>query len=370
MGQLASGIAHGFNNVLTAILGYSQFGITALGPTHPVTDHLKTIRLATERAINLTDQLLVFSRRKPIEEKVFDLNSLLIDQGKLVNSVLGAGIELVVLPEPNPIIIKVDCNQMAQVLLNLAINAKDAMPRGGKLTITTSTVTVDAQQLESNPEAIKGQFVLLSVSDNGVGMNEGTRSHIFEPFFTTKEIGKGTGLGLATCYGFVKQCGGFVEVESELGAGTEFKLFLPITDEIGLDPEPLSDNATSSGGNETILLVEDEPLILAYASQALRREGYRVLEATNGEEAIELAKGLSGDEIHLLLSDVVMPRMGGLELADRFQYIKPRLPVLFTSGYADQSEFGSVRNPAVVGFLAKPYSPKSLSLKVREILDK
>ena len=329
------------------------------GPAKPGESAAEYVaRLASEKAVNLTNQLLIFSRGRPVQESVFDLNELLIDHGNMLKGNIGPGIELVVLPNSEPVHINLDVDQMTHLLMNLTINARDAMPRGGKIIIYTSKVTVDENQANLIPDAVNGQCVRLSVRDNGIGMTEEIRPYIFEPFFTTKEVGKGTGLGLATCYGFIKQCGGFIEVESELGRGTCFRVFIPLTDESHDAPEASVDDLKLPGGSETVLLVEDESLILIYASKVLRDEGYRVLEVANGEQALDLTKNLAGDESHLLLSDVVMPRMGGLELAERFRDVNPSVPVLFTSGYADQSEFSWVLKTAAVGFLPKPYDPK------------
>ena len=376
LGRLAGGVAHDFNNLLTAILSYAKLGTMALPPAHPVASHMRAISEAADRAASLTGQLLAFSRRQPIEPKVINLNDLTIGLDRMLRQLTGAGIELVFLLEPDLAPVKVDPSQMAQVLINLAVNARDAMPGGGKLIIKTATVAPDPPGTPNLPEAHSGRQVMLSVTDTGIGMTEETKSRVFEPFFTTKEAGKGTGLGLTTCYGFIKQSGGLIEVCSELGKGTTFDIYLPVA-EFYLPVAEQTDDARSvkdgvdrlPRGSETVLVVEDEPLILDVVSHTLRDQGYRVLEAANGEEAMRVARAHPDEEIHLLLTDLVMPQMGGRELAERLMAVRPKTKVVFTSGYVDDPLLRYSAPHEFNAFMQKPFLPDAVAFKVREILD-
>ena len=369
VGQLAGGVAHDFNNLLTVIMGYSQLSLQEAPPDSPISNHLQEIQKATERAANLTNQLLAFSRHQVIEPKVIDLNDLVINTDNMLRRLIEEDIELVILPATGLEPVKADPGQIEQVLVNLAVNAQDAMPAGGKLTIETANVTLDAEYVRQHGEASLGRHVMLAVSDNGMGMDEEVQDHIFEPFFTTKEVGNGTGLGLATCYGIVQQSGGHIEVCSEPGQGTSFKVYLPVTEETyEVQPEIL-DSSIYPQGKETVLLAEDEPLVRSMAATVLRNRGYEVLEAANGEEALRVVEQHGGEGIHLLLTDVVMPQMGGPELAEKLNANHPDIKVLFTSGYT--GEYLSQLNTLTTGteFLAKPYLPDALVVKVREVLD-
>ncbi|MBN1995050.1 MAG: PAS domain S-box protein [Anaerolineae bacterium] len=370
VGTLAGGIAHDFNNLLTAIMGYSGLALDTLSPDNPTYNDIQGIQKTAERAANLTRQLLAFARRQMIELRVLNLNELILNMGKMLHRLIGEDIELVTIPTPNLGLVKIDPGQFEQVLVNLAINARDAMPNGGKLTIETANVTLDWPYAQQHAEVVPGEYIMLAVSDNGVGMTEEVQDHIFEPFFTTKEVNKGTGLGLATCFGIVKQSDGHIWVYSEPGKGTTFKVYLPRI----LEPEtasPFKHNAFSDlpRGKETVLLVEDEFAVRDLAARMLRQQGYKLLEAANGHEALRLAQKMSEEKIDLLVTDVIMPRLGGRDLAHRLKATHPSLKVLFTSGYADNAiVHHGVLEPGLA-FLQKPFSPEMLVRKVREVLD-
>ncbi|HLK57532.1 MAG TPA: PAS domain S-box protein [Chthonomonadaceae bacterium] len=368
IGRLAGGVAHDFNNILTAILGYTELAEAEMSPNLPAYGFLQNVRTAGERATALTRQLLAFARKQIIAPKVLRLNDLILDVSRLLRRLIGEHIELVVLPTHNLHSVRVDPGQMEQVLINLVVNARDAMPHGGKITIETHNVVLDEVYARQRPEVTPGPYALLAISDTGGGIAPEIQSHIFEPFFTTKEIGKGTGLGLATCYGIVKQNGGHIWVYSEPGQGTSFKIYLPCTEEESLPSSPPEILSTLPHGSETILLVEDEELVRGIAAQTLRTQGYRVVEASNGSEALRLAQEMTG-EIHLLITDVVMPQMGGAELAQRLQALRPVMKILFTSGYTDNAIVHHGRLDPGVHFLSKPFMPVAFAHKVRAVLD-
>jgi PAS domain S-box-containing protein len=370
VGRLAGGIAHDFNNLLTIIKGYSQLSLLDLDESHHLWGNIQEIQKATQRATDLTRQLLAFSRRQILDLKILDLNSLLKDLDKMLRRIIGEDIEPVTLLAEDLGRVKIDPGQMEQVILNLAVNARDAMPSGGKLIIETANVVLDEEYAHAHVGVIPGHYVKLSVSDTGLGMPQEVKEKAFEPFFTTKEKGKGTGLGLSTVYGIVKQSGGNVWVYSEQGHGTTFKIYLPRI-EGELDTLRGTDETDSfPGGSETVLLVEDEPLVRDTANRLLKQQGYRVFEAANGEEALRVAHEHNGDKIHLLLTDVVMPQMGGKELADQLKIMRPDVKVLYTSGYTDDAiVHHGVLDPGT-HFLQKPFSIKTLSQKVREALDR
>jgi PAS domain S-box-containing protein len=370
IGRLAGGVAHDFNNLLTPITGYSQLAISSLSPSDPMRNDLQEIQKAAERAAALTRQLLVFSRRQTLKLQVLNLNNIMLDIGKMIRRLIGEQIELVILPASDLGSVKVDPGQFEQVIVNLAVNARDAMPNGGKLILETTNVTLGEDYAYQHTGITPGDYIMFAVSDTGTGIIDEVKAHLFEPFFTTKEKGKGTGLGLSTVYGIVKQSNGHILVYSELGHGTTFKIYLPRVeekmtaiprrDEIGYMPK----------GNETVLLVEDEPLVRGLAIRVLREQGYNVLEAANGIEALNVAQEHAGEKIHLLLADVVMPQMGGKELADRLKAFRPGIKVLFTSGYTDQAIVQrGLLNP-LFSFLEKPFSSSGLVRQVREILDR
>jgi PAS domain S-box-containing protein len=370
VGRLAGGIAHDFNNILTVIKGYSQLLLNELSEDHPLRDNVEEIRKSTERAENLTRQLLAFSRRQVMEMKVIDLNDLLKNLEKMLCRVIGEDIELTTLLAEDLGRVKFDPGQIEQVILNLAVNARDAMPSGGKLTLETADVELDEAYARSHISVVPGQYVLLSVSDTGGGMPPEVKDRIFEPFFTTKGKGKGTGLGLSTVYGIVKQSGGNIWVYSEPGKGTTFKIYLPRVEE-EVDALPRRDEPSDlPKGNETILLVEDDSSVRDLAVRFLRGQGYTILEATNGNEAIRIARKSKKEKVHLLLTDMVMPQMGGKELVERFRSIHPEIKVLFISGYTDFAITHHGLSEPNTALLQKPFSLTSLAKKVREVLDK
>jgi PAS domain S-box-containing protein len=370
VGRLAGGIAHDFNNLLTVIKGYTQLSLLDLKENNPLWENIQEIQKATERAANLTRQLLAFSRRQILDPKVLDLNSLLRDTEKMLRRMIGEDIELVTRLSEGLGKVKIDPGQIEQVVLNLAVNARDAMPSGGKLTIETANAQSDEGYALTHLGLTPGHYVRLSVSDTGVGMSREVQEKAFDPFFTTKEKGKGTGLGLSTVHGIVTQSGGKIWVYSDPGHGTTFKIYFP-TIEGELDTlDGRNEPDSSPRGSETVLLVEDESSVRDLANRLLKQQGYRVLEAANGEEALRLAQETVGERIHLLLTDVVLPQMSGKELADQLKTFRPDLKVLYTSGYTD---FAVVHHGVLnsgTHFLQKPFSLKTLSQKVREALDR
>ncbi|MCH7620365.1 MAG: response regulator [Chloroflexi bacterium] len=372
IGQLAGGVAHDLNNMLTPIMGYAQMEMAKLPSGDSSSNSLEQIHKAAERAADLTRQLLAFSRRQVVEPKVIDLNDLIIDLDQMLRRLLGQDIELVTLPSGNLDLVEADPGQIEQVIMNLAINARDAMPNGGKLTIETANITLDEPDALQRSEASSGPHVMLSVTDTGRGMTKEVQSRIFEPFFTTKEEGKGTGLGLATCFGIAKQSGGHIEVQSELGQGTTFKLYIPSTESAIEVREESSESETLSvslGGTETVLLAEDEPLVRKLVAEVLRDQGYQVMEAATGQEALEIFQSQEPGSIQMLFTDVVMPQMGGIELAQRVMDIQPNTKVLFASGYTQEPLFLTVDPSQEIRFIQKPFLPDALALKVREVLD-
>jgi PAS domain S-box-containing protein len=367
IGRLAGGIAHDFNNLLTAINGYIELAHDALPADHPITSDLAEAHKAAQRATTLTRQLLAFARKQPIEPHILNLNDLIHDMDKLLRRLIGEDIDLVTQPAADLGQVIADPGQIEQVLVNLAVNARDAMPEGGKLTIETRNIFLDAAYTHGHVNVTEGPYVLLAVSDTGVGMDAEVQSHVFEPFFTTKEPGKGTGLGLATCYGIVKQHGGFIWVYSEVGHGTTIKIYLSrVFEDAAVRPH--TEDQAVPRGTETVLLVEDEVAVRLFAARVLRESGYRVLETTTGDEALHAAQTDAGP-IQLLLTDVVLPQMGGKALAERLAAHYPSLKVLFMSGYADDAIVHHGRLEAGLAFLHKPFSPGVLLRKVREVLD-
>src|SRR5207249_12208023 len=317
IGQLAGGIAHDFNNVLTAILGFTELMLAGLAPNDPARADLVEIKKAGERAAGLTRQLLAFSRKQILQPKVLDINGLITGVEPMLRRLLFEHIDLVMSLKPDIGLIKIEPTQLEQILVNLAVNAADAMPRGGKLTIETANIALDENYQQNHLPVRPGDYVMLAVSDTGVGMDEATSRRIFEPFFTTKEVGKGTGLGLATVYGIVKQSGGYIWVYSEPGRGTTFKIYLPqVTADVPGASEPSSAAGDVSRGWETVLLVEDDEAVRMLARVTLERSGYRVLEAGNPKEAVRTAREFA-EPIHLLLSDVIMPESEGPPLFER-----------------------------------------------------
>jgi len=369
IGQLVGGVAHDFNNLLTPIMGHVYLGTKALPSGHPTRSNLEEINKAAERAASLTHQLLAFSRQQKIEPQVINLNDLITDMDKMLRRLIGEDIELVILNSPGLDLVKVVPGQFEQVLMNLVVNSRDAMPHGGRISIETLNVALDGTFTCQHPDGALGPHVTLSVSDTGIGMSEEVKAHIFEHFFTTKEEGKGTGLGLSTCYGIVQQSGGHMVVQSEPDQGTTFRICLPRTIESADPRESGGDETCLSKGTETVLLTEDEPLVRNTIATILREQGYNVLQATNGDEALHVAQEHASEEIHLLLTDVVMPHLNGVELAKRFRNTRPNARVLFISGYTDDAITHDTELDQGVKFLQKPFSPFLLTRKVREVLD-
>jgi len=368
IGKLAGGVAHDFNNLLTVINGYSDFLLERLATSEPLRSQAGEIRTAAERAAGLTKQLLAFSRRQTIEPRVVDLNTTIRESAPMLQRLIGEDIALKTHLDSSSGQIMADPDQIHQVLMNFAVNARDAMALGGTLDIETTDVELNETiSATIHHDVNPGFYVLMTVTDTGHGMDETTRQHIFEPFFTTKEIGKGTGLGLATVYGIVQQSGGWIEVQSKVGVGTSFKVYLPRIDASQVREEHVVSTVTEKA-SETILLVEDQEAVRSFGVAALKRYGYYVIETADGEEAIAAAGKYSG-ELHLLLTDVVLPGMNGKELAERLKELRPNLKVLFFSGYtADVIAHHGVLNPGVA-FLHKPFSQEELAQKVREVLE-
>ena len=367
VGRLAGGVAHDFNNLLTAILGYADLMEERVSGDEDLSANLREIRTAGQRAAALTRQLLAFSRKQILQPRTLDLNTVVTSIEKMLRRLIGEDIEIVTRLAPSVGSVRADPGQIEQVLVNLAVNSRDAMPRGGTLAIETSDVTLDAGFAAARPGAAPGPHAVLTVRDTGVGMTDDVKAHAFEPFFTTKTKGEGTGLGLATVYGIVKQSGGYVSVESEPGRGTTFRIYLPRVEEPAEPPgeEPASQPPR---GHETILLVEDEEAVRRLSRSVLVARGYTVLEAVSGEEALEAARAHPG-RIHLLLTDLVMPKVGGRELATRLAATRPETKALFVSGYTDEAIAQHGALEPGIAFLQKPFTPLALARKVREVLD-
>jgi len=367
IGRLAAGVAHDFNNLLTAIGGRCYLVLNALTSENPIRREIEIIQDAAERAAKLTHQLLAFSRKQILDPCVLDLNATVTGIEPLLRRMIREDIEIATALDSAAGRVKADAGQIEQVLLNLAVNASDAMPNGGWLTLATGNVTLDEAYARTHAEVEPGPYVMLSVSDTGHGMTAEVQAHIFEPFFTTKEVGKGTGLGLATVYGIAKQSGGHITVYSEPGHGAVFKLYLPRVEEAPGTAEPARPTEITRRGSETVLLVEDDEPLRTLAREILSIQGYTVLDATSPSEALRLADAHPGP-IHLLLTDVVMPQMNGRQVADHLLTARPGLKVLFMSGYTDAAivEHG-VLEPGT-HFLQKPFTPDGVSRKVREVL--
>ena len=369
VGRLAGGVAHDFNNLLTVIIGQSDIALNDMAPGNPMHGRIQEVRNCGARAANLTRQLLAFSRKQIFQIKSCDLNEIVLGSDKMLRRLLGEDVELVTMLGQNLKPIKVDAAQIEQVLMNLAVNARDAMPKGGKLVIETSEVTVDSKRAANFPGFVPGNYLQLKIQDTGTGINPEVKAHLFEPFFTTKEKGKGTGLGLATVYGIIKQSKGFIYVETEENKGTAFLIFIPPSDEslAAKDGDPNLQKLPS--GSETILIVEDEELLRAFVINVFSRQGFHVLEARNGLEALRTAESHQGPPIQMVITDMVMPYMGGGELAEKFLTQRPNTPIIFTSGYLDQSMVQKWIDQGY-RFLQKPYTHAELLLTVREVFDK
>ena len=371
VGRLAGGIAHDFNNLLMVITGYSEFLLERLGDAPELRAPAQEIASAAERASSLTRQLLAFSRKQMLAPKIVSLNDIVTENLKMLTRMIGEDVDLVMLPGNSLWSVRADAGQIEQVIMNLAVNARDAMPTGGKLTIETSNVTLDEDYSRIHAPLLPGDYVMLAIGDTGAGMDGETQARIFEPFFTTKGQ-KGTGLGLSTVYGIVKQSGGYIWVYSEVGRGTTFKIYLPRVASIGetaaAQPAVSAEAQKAEPGTETILLVEDEPNLRYLARQFLEKQGYKVIDAADGAVAMQIAVAHEG-VIHLLLTDVIMPGMNGRELAQRISEIRPNVKVLYMSGYTENVVGHNGTLDAGVRLLQKPFSLRSLKSRVREVLD-
>jgi two-component system cell cycle sensor histidine kinase/response regulator CckA len=368
IGRLAGGIAHDFNNLLTVISGYSQLSLTTLREGNPLRDNLLQIQRATERAAALTRQLLAFSRRQILNLRLIDLNLIVQDLDKMLRRIIGEDIELVTVLSRDLWKITSDPSQIEQVILNLAVNSRDAMAKGGRFFVETSNTELDQEHARSHMGVKPGAYVKLLIRDTGAGMSPEVQERLFEPFFTTKEKEKGTGLALSTVYGIIKQSGGNIWVHSELGQGTTFEVYLPKAEESGESLKPRVGVIHGLQGSETVLLVEDEEAVRVLARKTLEGYGYRTLDAGHGEEALKRSKEY-GKKIDLLLTDVVMPGMSGREVADRLSLLHPEIKVLYMTGYADSAiVHHGILEPGTA-LLLKPFTPDALAQKVREILD-
>jgi PAS domain S-box-containing protein len=367
VGRLAGAIAHDFNNLLTVIKGYAELSSRGLDEADPLCDYLKEIRKAGERASSLTSQLLTVSRKQIREPQALDLNAVVLEMETMLRRILGENVELTATYNSKSACILADCGQLHQVLMNLCVNARDAMPDGGRLALATESTQIDAEGAAQCGGLDPGGYILLTLSDTGIGMTEDVRSHIFEPFFTTKVRGMGTGLGLATVYGIMRQSGGWIHVDSSPGAGTRIRLYFP---EVEAPPVPEGEAPTpfESRGSETVLLVEDMEEVRRFVAILLGELGYRVVQAADGKAALREFEALEG-KIDLLLSDIMMPGMTGKALSELLTHARPGIKVLLMSGYAEEAIAREMENCEGVGFIAKPFSPKELAVKIREMLD-
>jgi two-component system, cell cycle sensor histidine kinase and response regulator CckA len=370
IGQFAGGMAHDFNNILAVIIGYCDFIKSDLGPNNPLQKYTEEIRHASERASGLTRQLLVFSRKQTVQPTVIDLNEVVRELSKMLRRLIDENIDMTIVPGKEIGHIKADSGYVGQILMNLVINARDAMPNGGKLAISTANVTLEESCTPMHKGPIPGDYVMLSVSDTGTGMTEDVKARLFEAFFTTKPSGKGTGLGLATCQTIVQQCGGHIDVWSEVGKGATFKIYFPRVRQ----PLDVTAGSIHTGplprGTETLLVVEDEPSLRHLACEVLTAQGYEVLPASNGQDALEVAREHKGSPIRLVITDVIMPLMGGKVMAEHLKSNYSGLRFLFTSGYTNEAITKDGEIDAGFEFLPKPYTPATLARKVRDILDR
>jgi two-component system, cell cycle sensor histidine kinase and response regulator CckA len=369
VGKLAGGVAHEFNSILTAIIGQTELLLSDLPPDNPLGKNAREIRQAADRAATLTRQLLAYGRKQILQPEILDLNRVLTDMVSTLQHLMGREVDVRIVPSLGLKTVKIDPGQMEQVIVNIAINAADAMPNGGQLTLETANVTLDEDYVRAIPGLKAGGYVMLAITDTGIGMSEAVKARIFEPFFSTKGVGQGTGLGLATCYGILKQSDGHINVYSEVARGATFKIYLP---QVGKQTTSPLSRLTSPGlprGTETILLAEDDPSLLEMSTTLLRRLGYTVLTAVNGVEALNLKNQRDIGHIDLLFTDVVMPHMSGKELSDRIRMIYPRTKILFTSAYTESAiVHQGILNEGVM-LLQKPFTPSALARKVREVLD-
>jgi signal transduction histidine kinase len=375
IGQLAGGVAHDFNNILAVIMGYASLITSEIEPDDPLRKYAEEIVHASDRAAGLTRQLLVFSRKQLVQPVVLELNEVVADMDKMLRRLIGENIAVTIVPGKETGRIMADSGYIGQLLMNLVVNARDAMPNGGKLTIATGAAEAGCRKTEDRnptskfPPPDSGDYAVLSVSDTGTGMTEEVKQHLFEAFFTTKPAGKGTGLGLATCQTIVQQCGGHIEVQSELGHGTTFKIYFPRLEQAVVPPKKTVAGVPLLCGTETVLLVEDDASVRQLAGSILEAQGYTVLNASNGQDALRVASDHQGPRIRLVITDVIMPVMNGKVMAEWLKITYPNLKILFTSGYTDDaiSQYGVLE--AGTAFLAKPYAPATLARKVRAMLD-
>ena len=368
VGRLAGGIAHDFNNLLTVIVGQSEVMLEGFGPNDPLREPVQQIDASAQRAAELTKQLLAFSRKQVLQPKVLDLSAIVADLGKMLHRLIGEDVELITRLNSSLGRVKADPGQIEQIILNLAINARDAMPKGGRLTIETNNASLDDQYANQHTDVRPGAYVMLAVSDTGIGMDKETQSRIFEPFFTTKEQGKGTGLGLATVYGIVKQSEGHIWVYSEPGRGTTFKVYLPRV-EAPAEIRPRSlDRSEPAIGSETVLVVEDDPAARRLVRQVMSSAGYIVMECKDADQALSMSSSYSGT-IHLMITDVIMPGASGRELAQKITALRTGIRVLFMSGYTDNAIVHHGVLDEDVAFIEKPFTPAKLLRKARDVLD-
>jgi len=369
IGKLAGGIAHEFNSIMTAIIGQSEMILGDLPEESPLAKRAQAIRNAADRVAVLTRQLLAYGRKQILQPEILDLNKVLADMTGTLQHLMGRQVDLQVIPDPGLKAVKIDPGQMEQVLLNIAMNAADAMPNGGKLVLETANVTLDDEYVRPFSGLKPGDYVMLAITDTGVGMKEEVKMRIFEPFFSTKGVGQGTGLGLSTCYGILKQSHGHINVYSEVARGSTFKIYLPQVEQLTAIPLPRLKSSDLPHGTETILLAEDDPSLLEMAADRLRRLGYTVLTAADGVAALNLKQQRGIGHIDLLLTDVVMPHMSGKELADRIRAIYPHTKILFTSAYTESAIVHQGILDDGITLLQKPYTPSTLANKVRQVLD-
>jgi nitrogen-specific signal transduction histidine kinase/CheY-like chemotaxis protein len=368
IGVLAGGVAHDFNNLLNVINGYCELVLEDLAKDNPIYNDIQQIGQAGTRAKSLTSQLLAFSRNQILQPVILDLNDIIDSTNLMLRRLIPEDIDLVIIAQPGLGLIYADPGQIQQILMNLIVNARDAMPQGGKLTIETANVDHDKGYVQSHPVVKVGSYAMLAISDNGVGMDETTKAHLFEPFFTTKGKGKGTGLGLSTVYGIVKQSNGFIWVYSEPGKGATFKIYFPRVEGNVSKLIEQTESEERIRGVETVLITEDESSVRNLVARILRERGYTVLEASNGQNALDIAREYTG-EIHLAITDIIMPGMNGRDLGSRLETMRPDLKVLYVSGYTDNAIVHHGILDSGVAFLQKPFTVGDLTRKVREMLN-